>query len=215
MFNVNTALFIAGCDIARWWLRCLIQKADHLPGPVLSQLTNALPRGLGLPVFLLLSFWYQSEVDKHIQATIKKHFYWPVATNGIRQLCCSNNSFNGVDARARSSAPLFGPYPALQFSVTFPGTRNHVRKCHLVDIRQRSKTNAGLLRLRSEAGRSMGARTHSRRYKICGSNQINHWAVSLYANKWSLEWKQNSLLSFLKINQIVPLWLYLHYMKVS
>lgn len=159
MFNVNTTLFIAGCDIAWWWPRRLIQKADHLPGPVFSQLTNALPRGPGLPVFLLLSSWYQSEVDKHIQATIKKHFYWPVATDGIRQLCCSNNSFNGVDAGARSSAALFGPYPALQFSVTFPGARNHVWKCHLVDVRQRSKTNAGLLRLRPQAGRSMGART--------------------------------------------------------
>lgn len=145
MFNVNTTLFIAGCDTVRWWPRHLIQKADHLPGPVLSQLTNALPRGPGLPVFLLLSSWYQSEVDKHIQATIKKHFYWPVATDGIRQLCCSNNSFNGVEAQAGSRAPLFGSYPALQFSVTFPGARSHVRKCHLVDVRQRSKTNAGLL----------------------------------------------------------------------
>lgn len=155
MFNVNITLFIAGCDTVRWWLRCLIQKADHLPGPVLSQLTNALPRGPRLPVFLLLSFWYQSEVDKHIQVTIKKHFHWPVATDAIRQLCRSNNSFHGVDVQEGSNAPLSGPYLALEFAVTFPGPRNHGRKCHLVYVRQRSKTNAGLFRLRPQAGRAM------------------------------------------------------------
>lgn len=69
----------------------------------------------------------QSEVDKHIQVTIKKHFHWPVATDDIiRQLGRCKNAFGGVDVQTRRSSPLSDAYLALRF---FNDTPRHEESC--------------------------------------------------------------------------------------
>lgn len=95
-------------------------------------MTNVFPRGLGLPVFLLLSFrCHKARLINTFKSQLKNIFtdqLPPMISSDSFSRCC-NNAFNGVDVQARWSC-LYLVLPELRASsVTFPGTRSLVGKC--------------------------------------------------------------------------------------
>lgn len=119
MFNVKITLFVSGGDAVQWLGKSDFRKrADHLPRPVHSQMTNVFPGGLWLPVFLSLSFrCHKARLINTFKSQLKNIFtdqLPPMISSDSFRRCC-NNALNGVDVQARRCFPLSGPYLALCF----------------------------------------------------------------------------------------------------
>lgn len=181
-------LFLCGSDAARWLGSPTSGEELTICQGLCTHRWLVFSRRTAAPcVSVTVSSMSQSEADKHIQVTIRKHFHWPVATDDIiRQLGRCKNAFNGLDVQARGSSLLSGPYLALRF---FNNTSSPARKCHLAYIRQ-SAGISGKGHRPEDPSKWMNPYSQSkglsRGFKLKPVSELFHPGV---VHKSKLEWK--------------------------